>query len=99
MEMFDLRDPHVSVAADASSSPRVSHSKLRDGSDTFVAQQRVAGIQPVPDQQRVRSYPANLMSNPRFCHVREYLTGHLQGQRGIRIGVLIKYGVGCAKYR
>lgn len=67
--------------------------------EALLAQQRAAGLQPVPDQQRVRSYPANLMSNPRFAHVRDYLTGKQPGQRGIRIEVLIKYGVGCAAYR
>lgn len=53
----------------------------------------------VPDQQRVRTYPVNLMSNQRFAHVREYLSGNRPGQRGLQIRVLIKYGVGCALYR
>lgn len=72
----------------------------REGGDEVrMAPQRAAGIRPVPDQQRVRSFPANLMHNPRFGKVKEYLSGTQPGQRGIRPEVLIKYGVGCAAYR
>lgn len=67
--------------------------------EVLVAQQRTAGLRPIPDQQRVRSYPANLMHNPRFKEVKAYLSGTQPGQRGIRPEVLIKYGVGCAAYR
>lgn len=69
------------------------------GDEALVAQQRAAGLRPVPDQKRVRSYPANLLHNPRFAKVKQYLTGTEPGQRGIRSEVLIKYGVGCAAYR
>lgn len=69
------------------------------GDEARMAQQRAAGLRPVPDQQRVRSFPANLMHNPRFVKVKEYLSGTQQGQRGIQSEVLIKYGVGCAAYR
>ena len=72
----------------------------RGGRDeVLVAQQRTAGLRPIPDQQRVRSYPANLIHNPRFNEVKAYLSGTQPGQRGIRPEVLIKYGVGCAAYR
>ena len=90
--------PHPAVrgkaAHGAAATPR------RAGRDeVLVAQQRTAGLRPIPDQQRVRSYPANLMHNPRFNKVKAYLSGKQPGQRGIRQEVLIKYGVGCAAYR
>lgn len=69
------------------------------GNEFLVAQQRAAGLRPVPDQQRVKSYPINLLHNPRFGRVKEYLSGTEPGQRGIKREVLIKYGVGCASYR
>ncbi|CAM9916226.1 unnamed protein product, partial [Hapterophycus canaliculatus] len=69
------------------------------GNEFLVAQQRAAGLRPVPDQQRVKSYPINLLHNPRFDKVKEYLSGTAPGQRGIRKEVLTKYGVGCASYR
>lgn len=78
-----------------------THANARRGGHegTLLAEQRAAGLQPVPDQLRVRSYPANLMHNPRFHHVKNYLSGTGPGHRGIRPDVLIKYGVGCASYR
>lgn len=69
------------------------------GDEVVVTQQRAAGLRPVPDQQRVRSFPSNLLHNPRFNEVKQYLSGTQPGQRGIRQDVLIKYGVGCAAYR
>lgn len=78
---------------------RASTPRRAGGDEVLVAQQRAVGLRPVPDQLRVRSYPANLLHNPRFSKVKAYLTGTKPGQRGMRHDVLIKYGVGCAAYR
>lgn len=99
VEVFDARSPPSPVAQRLLTDTKVPTAADTSGRDRLVARQRAAGLQPFPDQQRVRSYPANLMYNSQFCHAREYLTGNRPGQRGIRIEVLIKYGVGCATYR
>lgn len=93
-----LRPPASSARGEAATGSAAT--PRRTGRDeVLVAQQRTAGLRPIPDQQRVRSYPANLMHNPRFDKVKAYLSGTQPGQRGIRPEVLIKYGVGCAAYR
>lgn len=83
----------------ANAASKTSSPNRADGDKVFVAQQRASGFRPVPEQQRVRSYPANLMHNPRYDNVKAYLSGTQPGQRGIQPEVLIKYGVGCATYR
>lgn len=92
-------DCKTAVLPSTSSGRRTSAPRRAGGDEVLVAQQRAAGLRPVPDQQRVRSYPANLMHNPRFDGVKAYLSGIQAGQRGIQPEVLIKYGVGCAAYR
>ncbi|CAM9495213.1 unnamed protein product, partial [Discosporangium mesarthrocarpum] len=62
------------------------------------AERRHGDGKPLPYQDRVHFFPTNLMHNPRYRHVKSYLTGREPGQRGISPEVLIKYGVGCASY-
>ena len=97
--ILDPIDCHSTLLSSASASRRTSTIRRVAGEEVLVSQQRSAGLRPVPDQQRVRSFPANLLHNPRFESVKQYLTGTQPGQRGIRAEVLIKYGVGCAAYR
>ncbi|CAM9440663.1 unnamed protein product [Phaeothamnion confervicola] len=52
------------------------------------------GCLPVPDQQRARGYAVNLMENPRWRHVRDYITD----ERRLRPEVLYKYGVGAGVF-
>lgn len=48
--------------------------------------------------QRLREYQYALMDDPSQRHVRDWLTGTGEGQRGISPTVLRKYGVGCATF-
>jgi len=57
----------------------------------------------LPDQKLVARFPVTLGVNPGEVEevkaIREYLTGSEPGQRGLKIEVLLKYGVGCAIFR
>ena len=48
--------------------------------------------------QRLREYQYALMDDPSHRHVRDWLTGTGEGQRGLSPTVLRKYGVGCATF-
>lgn len=97
--ILSYADCEATVLPRSNSAHRVSTARRVVGDEVVVTQQRAAGLRPVPDQQRVRSFPSNLLHNPRFEEVKQYLSGTQPGQRGIRQDVLIKYGVGCAAYR
>ncbi|CAM9640212.1 unnamed protein product, partial [Ectocarpus sp. 13 AM-2016] len=89
----------VAMPRSSTSTRNTLNPRRTRGEEFHVTQQRAAGLRPIPDEQRARSYPTNLLHNPRFDQVMDYLSGTEPGQRGIKKEVLVKYGVGCAVYK
>jgi hypothetical protein len=80
---------------------QINHSlSAVDSSSSTRQKQRIRPELKFPDQKLVGRYPVTLSVNPggieEVTKIQEYLTGNEEGQRGINMNVLVKYGVGCA---